>query len=89
MSRAWAKGSTRAWRTVRAAVLEANQVANGGRCTLRLEGCTGRATQAHHTRGREVSGDDPRYLAAACAHCNRKAGKPGSTNPRPKRVSSW
>lgn len=74
---------------VRAAVLEANQVTNQGRCTLRLEGCTGRATQAHHTRGREVSGDDPRYLAAACAHCNRKAGKPGSTNPKPKRVSHW
>lgn len=78
MSRAWAKGSTRAWRIVRKGVLDANLVANGGRCTLRMQGCTGRATQAHHTRERHLVGDDPRYIVAACAHCNRKAGKPGS-----------
>ena len=89
MSRNWAKGSTRAWRKTRAMVLEANQVANGGRCTLRLQGCTGRATQAHHTRDRAIVGDDPRDLAAACAHCNRKAGRPEATSPKPKRVSRW
>lgn len=89
MSRAWAKGSTRAWRTVRAAVLEANQVANHGRCTLRLKGCTGRATEAHHTRDRAIYGDDPRYIVASCKPCNLKAGRPEVSSPKPKRVSRW
>lgn len=89
MSRAWAKGSTRAWRRVRASVLQLNVEANGGRCTLQLEGCTGRATQAHHTRDRAIMGDDPRYLVATCAQCNRKAGRPEASSPKPKRVSRW
>lgn len=36
MSRSWAKGSTRAWRRTRAAVL----TRDGHRCQLRLDGCT-------------------------------------------------
>lgn len=89
MSKAWAKGSTRAWRAIRSTVLGVNLLENGGRCTLRLQGCTGRATQAHHTRDRALVGDDPRYLVATCASCNRKAGRPEATSPKPKRVSRW
>lgn len=74
---------------MRSRVLQANAETNAGRCTLGLQGCTGRAQQVHHTKGREVSGDDPRYLVATCASCNRKAGQPGKRSPKPKRVSRW
>jgi len=89
VSRAWAKGSTAAWRRTRAAVLLANQMSNGGRCTLILPGCTGQATVVHHILGRSVTGDDPRYLAATCNECNLAAGEPGRTSPKPKRISNW
>lgn len=85
MSRAWAKGSTPAWRRTRARVL----ARDGHRCQLRLRGCRGAADQVHHTVGREVSGDDPRFLVAACAWCNRKTGDPQANNPQPRRVSRW
>lgn len=89
VSKSWSKGSTPAWRRVRARVLADNQATNQGRCTLQLRGCTGQAEQVHHTLGRQVTGDDPRYLAAVCAWCNRKAGDPQQTNPQPQRVSRW
>lgn len=31
---------------------------------------------AHHVLGRKVTGDDPRYIVAACQHCNLKVGDP-------------
>ena len=84
---AWDKGSTRRWRTIRARVLADNR---GGMCTLGVEGvCTGRATHVHHVLGRAVTGDDPKYLVAACAACNLHVGEPGKRRIEPRRVSSW
>ena len=68
----WEGGSTRAWRRTRAYVLDRD----GHRCRLRLQPCTTVATQVHHTRPREVVGDDPAYLLAACRACNLRAGDP-------------
>jgi hypothetical protein len=89
VSRAWAKGSSRAWRKLRAAVLAENQRTNQGRCQLRLRGCTGQATQVHHTHGRALTGDDPRHLLACCKPCNLKVGDPSATRPLPRRVTRW
>jgi hypothetical protein len=83
MSRAWSKGSTRAWRRLRAAVLANNQALHGGYCQLRTDVCTGLADTVHHTLGRAVTGDDPAYLLAACAACNSAVGQPGRRRPRP------
>lgn len=84
MSRNWKGGSTTAWRRVRAVVL----LRDSYRCQLRIPNvCTTEATQVHHLLGRDISGDDPRYLVAACRPCNLKAGQPG--HQQPKRVSNW
>lgn len=79
MSRNWAKGSTRAWRRTRAAVL----ARDGGLCQLQLAGCTTHADCVHHTLGRGVTGDDPAHLVASCTHCNGKVGDPTRV-PDPK-----
>lgn len=90
MSKAWAKGSTAAWRRLRARVLAANLVENQGRCTLQLEGvCTGQADTVHHTLGRAVTGDNPRYLVATCRACNLKVGEPKHSRLPHRRVSKW
>jgi hypothetical protein len=91
MSRAWKGGSTRAWRTLRAEVLWDNLLTNGGRCTLRIAGvCTGWAQVAHHTLGRAVTGDDPRYIKAACKACNLRVGNPGrQPDPQPQPRTRW
>jgi len=90
MSRSWSKGSTRAWRRLRAWVLAENQRTNQGRCTLAIpKVCTGQATQVHHTQSRAIVGDDPKYLVAACQACNLHVGQPGRNSPEPKRVSNW
>lgn len=89
MSRSWSKGSTSAWRRIRARVLLDNQARNGGRCQLQLRGCTGQADQVHHVVGRALTGDDPKWLTAACAWCNGVVGDPTKSNPQPKRVSRW
>ncbi|QJY51227.1 HNH endonuclease [Pseudonocardia broussonetiae] len=86
MSRAWEGGSTRAWRKVRAGVL----ARDGHRCQLRVPGiCTTRATHAHHTVGREVSGDDPASIVAACAACNLHVGDPRKHDPAPSPRAWW
>lgn len=80
MSKAWAKGSTWAWRRIRAQVL----ARDGHRCQLQLPGCATTATHVHHTIGKE-HGDDTAHLLAACAHCNLATGKPdGDPAPRPR-----
>lgn len=82
MSRAWAGGSTRAHRRARAHVLHRD----GYTCQLRLPGCLTHAPlhptaglpagQAHHTKGKSVTGDDPAHMVAACAPCNQAVGDP-------------
>lgn len=77
MSKSWRRGSTRAWRNLRAQIL----ARDGHRCQLRIKGvCTTVATCAHHTRGKE-HGDDPRYIVAACQPCNLRVGDPNTTTP--------
>lgn len=84
MSKAWSKGSTTAWRRVRAVVLERDSF----KCQLRIPTvCTTAATEVHHTLPRAVAGDDPRYLLASCRPCNLRAGEPSHTQHR--RISSW
>lgn len=85
MSKAWANGSDRRWRRVRAAVL----ARDGNRCRLKLDGCTTVAEQVHHTLGREVAGDNPDHLVAACAHCNQAAGDPRAADPSPTPRTQW
>lgn len=92
MSKSWAKGSTTAWRKIRAYVLQRD----GYRCQLRLPGCTIRAElsgahrgHAHHTVGREITGDDPAHIVAACESCNLAVGDPRRFNPRPTPRTRW
>lgn len=83
MSAGWAQGSTAGWRRIRRAVL----LRDGYRCRIALRGtwrtrqgelrrCAGRADCVHHTHGRQVTGDDMRYMVAACMPCNLKIGDP-------------
>jgi len=94
VSRSWSRGSTRAWRRLRAQVLYRDQY----RCRAHADGwcarvpgphtCTGRAPltgpdagHAHHTLGRNVTGDDPRHIVASCSGCNAHIGSPESSQP--------
>ena len=86
MSRSWAGGSTWAWRQLRTHILDRDQHT----CQIRLTGCLGQATHVHHTKGRAITGDDPRYLVAACAPCNLTLGDPTRRcDPRPTPVTTW
>lgn len=82
MSERWKGGSTPAWRRIRLQVLERD----GWRCQLRLdERCLVKATEAHHISPRELVGDDPAFLQAACKPCNGSYGAPETRNPPTKR----
>lgn len=95
MSKSWKGGSTRAWRRVRAAVL----ARDGNRCRAHDDGlcaqaqahvCTGRFEEAHHTKGRAATGDDPRYVVASCTACNKAIGDPTEQADRPiEGVTKW
>jgi 5-methylcytosine-specific restriction endonuclease McrA len=78
VSKTWQGGSTRAWRRTRALVL----ARDGYTCKLQLPGCQTTADCVHHTLGRAVTGDDPRYLAASCSPCNLALGEP-TPDPHP------
>lgn len=84
MAVGWEGGSTRAHRNARAQVL----AAAGERCQLRLDGCTTIATEAHHTLGKTVTGDDPAFMVAACRSCNVRVGDPRADDPQPA-VTPW
>jgi len=90
MSKAWARGSTRAWRKLRAQILAHNLVNNGGKCKANIAGtCTTQATQVHHVLGK-AAGDDPRYLQAVCAECNKAIGDPNAgRQPAPRIIDAW
>lgn len=88
----WEGGSTRAWRKIRAAVLKRD----GYICQLRLEpdkkahfdGCTHKATHAHHLDGKAM-GDDPNRIVAACAACNQRIGDPTRLDPEHEPHTRW
>lgn len=82
----WAgKGSTRAWRRARLAVLERD----GYQCKIGGPTCLGTADQVHHKLGRGV-GEDMADLEAACSPCNHAAGNPqAGADPQPTRRTSW
>lgn len=87
MSKGWAGGSTRAWRTLRAAVLKRD----GGMCTIKLDGCQTYANQVHHLDGVGAGKvTTPDRLAAACWSCNSKLGEPTRTDPEPNQPrTNW
>lgn len=70
MSRSWANGSTRAWRSLRAAVLAANRATNAGRCTLALDGRGGRTLYPEQPERYRTC---PRHGRACAAPCTRYA----------------
>lgn len=80
-------GGNSGWRRLRKNILDNNQRDNNGRCQLELPGCTGTATQVHHTQpwtGRPED-VDPATLMATCGPCNRRAGwTPTNTDPEPR-----
>lgn len=92
MSRAWAKGSTRRWRTLRRWVLDRDRWI----CQLCSEPIDPTvphpepdSAQVHHTRGKAY-GDDPRYLQAAHRRCNLDAGDPtAAPDPTPRPMTLW
>lgn len=80
MSKGWAGGSTRAWRTFRSTIL----FRDGGLCQLKLDGCAVYADQVHHLDGvRAGKVCPPDRAVAACSSCNWKAGDPTITSPTP------
>lgn len=104
MSRGWAGGSTRAWRRTRVRVLVRDgqrcRCHADGWCDRSGAGpheCTGRAElggphagHAHHVNGRAVTGDDERFILAACRACNLAIGRPGAAADRPNEgVTKW
>jgi hypothetical protein len=43
----------------------------------------------HHTLGRAVTGDDPKYLGACCSECNLKIGEPKQSSPPHRTITKW
>lgn len=74
MSERWERGSSRAWRRIRAEVI----LRDGGLCQLRLDGCETYGTQVHHTQPWTGRPEDvpTTQLITACPTCNRTAGEP-------------
>lgn len=81
MSNSWAGGSTRAWRKYRARILNRDNHT----CQLQLDGCKGRATEAHHLDGRRAGlmPTNTNRVIAACQPCNNRVGDPTTTTPPP------
>lgn len=80
MSKAWASGSTAAWRRLRLAIADRD----GWTCQLcgepiprGLRRDHPRSLQIHHTRDRRLVGDNPEFLQASHRLCNQQAGQPG------------
>lgn len=59
-------------------------------CTRRAELTGLHAGHAHHTHGRAATGDDERYIIAACAACNWAIGEVTKTlDPINRPVTEW
>lgn len=89
MSRGWAGGSTRRWRRIRAAVLEANRVNTGGQCQVQVPGvCTVIADCVHHPLGKRA-GDRHDNTVPSCTACNLHIGAPVRNSPEPVPRTEW
>lgn len=83
MSKAWAGGSTTAWRKTRARIL----LRDGHACRLQIpDVCTVTADQVHHVLGKGVSEADD-DLVSACQPCNNHIGQPKGDPPH--KVTTW
>lgn len=59
-------------------------------CTHRADVSGPYAGHAHHTHGRDITGDDMRYIVSSCAACNLAIGDPGKADDPPLRpVTQW
>lgn len=91
MSKAWAGGSTTAWRKTRLIVL----ARDGYTCQIRTEGrCTVAATHVDHIISKAKGGtDELTNLQAACRPCNlHKGDRAGSyinPDPEPLAFKQW
>jgi len=103
VSRAWAGGSTRAWRRLRLAII----ARDGYRCRAHADGWCERsgarahtcrmrvqlhgpnAGEPHHTLGKAVTGDDPAHIVTACRPCNQAIGEPRQPDARPAPRTVW
>jgi 5-methylcytosine-specific restriction endonuclease McrA len=88
VSEAWSGGSDTRWRRFRLTILDRDR----GLCTLKLEGCTGRAEHVHHIQPLSKGGAkyDPTNCTSACAWCNLKQGDRAAVEqPQPRPVSNW
>ena len=94
MSAAWQTGSSRQWRTIRAAVLNRDgyrcQICGAPlhpRCTPR--GCD-RCAHVDHRVPRSHGGPDhPANLRAACQACNLSRGSQGGTRTPARTSRRW
>lgn len=80
MSRGWAGGSTRRWRSARAACLAHNARHNGGRCTLALDGTR---PCPRHPAGQ------PAPRGGVCSPCTGQAQHAHHPDGQPDRVVPW
>jgi len=88
----WEGGGTRAWRKVRAYVLDRD----GWRCRLcglpisrAIKYPHPKSASVHHTRGKR-NGDDPKDLVATHLDCNQNAGTITATpDPEPRSRTEW
>jgi 5-methylcytosine-specific restriction endonuclease McrA len=79
MSAGWSSGSTRRWRSARAACLASNARHNGGRCVLGLDGT--RPCPRHPGGAPGGRGAPCRPCTAVATHAHHPHGEPGRVVP--------
>lgn len=90
-SKAWKNGSTRKWKNLRRRILDRDGwicQACGQLIDPQLKPPHQDSGAVHHTMGRAITGDNPRYLVATHMHCNRAIGEP-KQDPQPRPATKW
>ena len=81
--RAWAGGSTRAWRTIRGRVLNRDNHT----CTLAWPKCTHTATEVDHIISKADGGTDTlNNLRAVCPNCHKARTQQQARGARPTKA---